>query len=262
MGHIRVGALPITKPWNEVVRLIGDGANVVSVAEATVRASERAFSFVQDDPGFKEAVWLMTQLAVAAKKSDPAQHLSSVGIELSKNTSFAEVAVVLSDALDRKIDAAGARSDFGEMAQRALVAAVSGYLDEGLHGLFSATPDDVASALGKLGKRKEFGKLAASFFGKLTRECLEYFLSKALATHLGDGQRFATMNQMAQFERALEKYCQEVSAIVEGFGGEWFSKHLFEEKGSISRKSSEGFGWFALEKMRKELVAAGKQDAD
>ena len=237
MGHIRMGSLPGTKPWKEVVRLIGDGADVVSVADATVRASERAFAFVQDDPGFREAVWLMAQLGVAAKKSDPAGHLAAVGIELSKNTSLAEVAVALSDALDRKIDGTGRRSDFGEMAQRALVAAVSGYLENGLHGLFEATAADVNSALGKLAKKKEFGLLSGAFFAKLTKECLGYFLSKTLATHLGEGQQFVTMNQMAQFERALEKYCQEASTIVEGFGADWFSKHLFEEKGDISRGS-------------------------
>jgi len=43
------------------------------------------------------------------------------------------------------------------------------------------------------------------------------------APHLGEGRQFPTMNQMGKFEAALEKHCEEASAIVEDFSGEWFS---------------------------------------
>jgi hypothetical protein len=51
-------------------RLIAAGADVSQVANATITAAEKAFSFVMDDKGYTEAVWLMTQLAIAAKKTD------------------------------------------------------------------------------------------------------------------------------------------------------------------------------------------------
>lgn len=64
---------------------------------------------------------------------------------------------------------------------------------------------------------------------------MNYFLSKTLATHLGEGQRFATMNEMGQFEKALNTHCIEASLIVEQFSADWFSKHRYEEGGDISR---------------------------
>ena len=49
MGHIRLGLLPRTRAWKEVVGLIVAGADVSQVAAATINAAEKAFSFVLND---------------------------------------------------------------------------------------------------------------------------------------------------------------------------------------------------------------------
>ena len=144
------------------------------------------------------------------------------------------------------------------MSQRALVGAVSNYVASHFSPLFGESSGDVSSALRKLKRKKDFGQLAKNFFAKLTNECLGYFLSKTLATHVGEGHRFATMNQMGQFEAALTRHCDEAARIVEEFSADWFSKRRYEEGGKISRESVEGFGWYALAKMRQELGERGK----
>jgi hypothetical protein len=73
--------------------------------------------------------------------------------------------------------------------------------------------------------------------------------------------RFATMNQSAVFNAALETHTREASVIVEQFSSEWFSKHRFEEGGDISRKSSDGFASYALTKMKDELKAGARSNA-
>jgi len=40
MGHIRLGILPHTKKWQDVVDLLGSGVSVHEVAEAAAKASE------------------------------------------------------------------------------------------------------------------------------------------------------------------------------------------------------------------------------
>ena len=104
--------------------------------------------------------------------------------------------------------------------------------------------------------------MSRDFYSRLTTECMNYFLSQTLATNLGEGQRFPTMNQMAQFEAALSTHCREASTIVEQFSGEWFSKHRYEEGGDISRDSVRGFASWALKKMKDELKAGAKADAE
>lgn len=61
MGHVRLGSLPRSRAWKEVVGLITAGADVSQIANATIRAADKAFTFVLNDEGFTEAVWLMTQ---------------------------------------------------------------------------------------------------------------------------------------------------------------------------------------------------------
>lgn len=261
MGHVRLGLLPRTKAWKEVVGLIAAGADVSQIANATITAAEKAFSFVMKDVGYTEAVWLMTQMAIAAKKPDIHQHLAATGIHLPADPSLIDVTTAITEALDRRVDGNGKQSDLGGLANRAIVGAVNDVLSPKLHSLFSSDPDTMRAALADLGKPKEFGEFSRRFFARLANEGLQYFLSKVVNTQLGDGMRFATMNQSAQFNAALETHTREASVIVEQFSSEWFSKHRFQEGGDISRESSDGFAGYALKKMKDELKAGARSDA-
>ena len=262
MGHIRLGQLPRTRKWRDVVELVAAGADVPQVANATIKAADSAFSFVNDDCGYNQAVWLMTQLGLAAKKENPLDYLRSQGVDIPNNTSLPGIAVALTEALDNHSAANGGHSDLGELAQRALVDAVIQRMEPKLRqqSLYNMQAEDTQRALSDLGKQKEFGQLSREFYSRLTNECMNYFLSQTLASNLGEGQRFPTTNQMAQFEDALSTHCREASAIVEQFSGEWFSKHCYEEQGDVSRESVRGFASWALKKMKDELKAGAKAD--
>ena len=259
MGHSRIGTLPATERWDDVVEPLAQGADVPVVAAATLRAAELAFAWVQEDAGFRAAAKLMTEIGLAAGSKDPVKALGDLGIHLSDSTSVAEVAVAVGDVVDKEIAALRHGSDFGEMAGKALVSAVVERIRDRMPPLLSHTPEDVGIALKGVGRANGFGEFARSFFGRLTHDCLDYFLSKTLGTKLGEGQRFATNNQMAVFTKRLKTHCDEASVITEEFAGDWFSKHRYEEGGTISRKSIEGFAWYAMQKMRAELVARAKE---
>ncbi len=156
----------------------------------------------------------------------------------------------------------GKHSDIGDLAHRALVDAVITRMELKLEqkSLFNMKADDTKRALSDFSKEREFSQLSREFYSRLTRECMQYFLSRTLATHLGNGQRFATTNQMSQFEEAMATHCREASVIVEQFSGEWFSKHRYEEEGAISRESVQGFASWALKKINDELKAGVKTD--
>jgi len=164
--------------------------------------------------------------------------------------------------VEQSINRSGRRSDFGEKARGALVGAVAEHLEGRLGGLFPPSGQEVMAAFKGLHTAKAFGEFGRSFFGKLTYTCMDYFLTKTLGTHVGVGHRFQTMNQMGEFQRAMETHCRESSKIVEEFCGDWFSKHRFEEGGNISRESAEHFGWYAMEKMRREFTFERQDNAD
>lgn len=262
MGHSRIGKLPATRKWQEVVRLIANGADAGEVAEATLKAAQKAFAVVEKDAGFREAVKLLVEMGLAGGKPDPAAQLAAAGINIPESTSVVEVAMAVGEALDQRIRDTRDGQTFGELATKALVSAVTSHLQERLHGLFTPTREEVAGAIKDLGKKKEFGDLARNFMAKLTNEALGFFLSKTVGAQVGEGQRFATMNQMAQFEAAMRTHCEEASVIVQEFSGDWFSKHRFEEQGKISDKSAKDFGWVAMKKMLAELAMRAKNDGN
>jgi hypothetical protein len=262
MGHIRLGSLSRTREWRDVVELIAAGADVRQVAAATIKAAEAAFSFVNNDGGYNQAVWLMTQLGLAAGQKKPLEYLRAQGVDVPDNTSLPGIVVAITEALHDHSAANGGHSDLGELAQRALVDAVIKRMAPKLEqrSLFNLTVEDTQLALREFRKPNEFGQLSREFYSRLTNECMGYFLSRTLATNLGAGQRFPTTNQMAQFEEALATHCREASVITEQFSIEWFSKHRHIEQGQISRESVNGFASYALKKMKDELKAGAQPD--
>jgi hypothetical protein len=264
MGHTRLGTLPCTRKWREVIDLIAAGADAAQVAEATLRVAELAFSYkyVSQDSGFNEAVWLITHLGLCAKATDPIQHLRDRGVDVSTQATLPGLMAALSESMDRATDSRGQRSDLGELAHRALVDAVGTTLRPKLDGqLFGVTPEVMRSALADLRKPREFAHLSRNFFSRLTRECMDYYLSQTLNAQVGGEHRFASTNEKHQFDEALAVHCREASRIVEDYSADWFSKHRYEEDGEISRASIQGFASWAMRKMTDELRAGAQADA-
>jgi hypothetical protein len=201
----------------------------------------------------------MTQMGVAGAQKNPAGYLASIGLDVEKSESVVEVAMAMVSVMDERIDGSGKRSDFGELAERSLIAVVTENLQERMPTLLPSSAHDVRSAVGKLGSVKEFGQLSRSFFQKLTSECLNYFLSKTIPAQVGEKRRFATAGQLENFEKALETHCWEASEIVEKFSGEWLSKKRFEGGGTIDRETAEKFGWYSLRKMQLELETRARK---
>src|SRR5688572_928400 len=113
MGHIRIGTLPATRRWEDDIGLVAEGGEISRVAEATTAAWQLAFDKVRNDAGFREAVWLVTQLGVAGRSGDPGQ-LRMAGLDVIGAASVVEVAMALSGAMERRIAGSRQRSDFGE----------------------------------------------------------------------------------------------------------------------------------------------------
>ncbi len=77
MGHSRIGTLPATKRWKDVISLIGSGGNEVQIADAVMESTGKTFSRVRDDAGFREAMHLIVELALAGGHADPSAELEA-----------------------------------------------------------------------------------------------------------------------------------------------------------------------------------------
>lgn len=254
MGHTLLGRLPHTKEWKDVIALIAVGADAPHIAEAVIKASEKAYDLVQNDQGFNEVVAYLVELGLAASGSRQAEALNRLGIGIEKETTGLDVVCAIDKYLRDVLSQRRLRSDFSEIAVKSLVQSFSPFLDSLPGNLFGDDGAEVQNRLSELRKPTVFGKMGRNFFENLTYECMQYFLSRTLTTHVGDDMRFATTNQVCQFEDAIRVHCNESSEIVETFCGDWFSKHRHESGGEIPRDKSKGFGWHAINKMRSELT--------
>jgi hypothetical protein len=259
MGHIRLGNLPRTRKWQQVIALIEGGAGTAQIANATITAAENCFKMVAEDKGLVETIWILTQLPLVAKSDNFGQALQSIGLDVSNSPSLMEVVGAFSDAIDKKLKNNGGRTDLGEMAQMAASETMAQIIGSRAQSLFGTTSDDVKDAFSKLATNRQFSIFAREFFARLTNKCLDYFVSKAVSHHVGEGRRFRTLAQQGEFSKALGTHSREASKIIEEFSGGWFSKTNWEKKG-ISRKDAAGFTHVAMKKIVAELKEGAQAD--
>lgn len=256
MGHIRLGRLPRTVKWNQVVSLIDSGASSADIALVALDASRKGLQTASKDPTLIYSVWLLTQIPLAAKGRNFSEELRQRGLEVSPQPTLMEVVGAFTDAVDAYARRQGTRSDLGEMAQLAAVESLTKLAGEKTRSLFGATPEDVQRAVRSFSTTKEFSALGRDFFSKFLGRYLTYFLSRELSNHVGRGQRFANIQEHSAFNQALDVYCRQAARIVKEFAGGWFSKTHYE--GGIDLKKAGDFAFVALKKIRSEL-AKGEQ---
>jgi hypothetical protein len=258
MGHIRLGRLPRTLKWNQVVSLIDSGASTADIALVTLDASRKGLQTASKDPTLIYSIWLLTQIPLAAKRQNFSEGLKQRGMEVSQQPTLMEVVGAFTDAVDAYGRRQRARSDLGEMAQLAAVESLTKLTGEKTRSLFGTAPEDVQRAVGSFSSTKEFGNLGRDLFSRFLSRYLTYFLSRELSNHVGPGQRFANIEEHSAFNQALDLYCRQAARIVEEFAGGWFSKANYE--GGIDLKKAGDFAFVALEKIRSELAKADHSD--
>jgi len=255
MGHLRLGALPRSREWAQVVELIMRGGGADAVAAAALVAADEGFQRAADDEGLGRTVWLLTQLPLAARHADYVDRLRAIGLSLASEPGLLDLVGAFTDAVDQHMRLAGGRTDFGEMAQMAAAETLTKALGERSKSLFGTSAADVQHTLGSLATTDQFGAFARDFFGRLTRRYLTFFLSRELSNHVGGERRFANAAEHAEFNGALDLHCRQASRIVEEFAGSWFSKTNWES--GIAPDTARGFAWVALKKVRAELRDGG-----
>src|ERR1700688_4983069 len=96
MGHTRLGEIPKTRKWNELVRqvaglgLTGEVATAAvkmsAIAAQTLDAAQKGLDRATDDPGVRYTFYLLTQVALASRTSDWEGALREHGISLSNDS--------------------------------------------------------------------------------------------------------------------------------------------------------------------------------
>ena len=132
MGHIRLGRLPRTRKWQQVVALLEEATPVGGIAAASADAAEAGIRQAIGDPALSHSFWLLTQIPLAARSPDLAASLEKLGLRVGPEPTLMEVVSAFSQAVDQHVGRAGGRTDLGEMAQHAAAESLAAAVERNL----------------------------------------------------------------------------------------------------------------------------------
>lgn len=253
MGHVRLGVLPKSRKWTQVVEELRLGADVGELAASAADAAEVNLKAASNDPAFLHAFWLLTQVPLAARGPEFAEDLRRLRMSVPDQPSLWDVVAAVSAAVDLHAREQGGRTDLGEMAQMAAVESLAALIGPSLPSLFDPTPGEVQRAIGRLAGGDRFSALAREFFARLTQRSLDYYLNRELSNHVGAGERFGNDVVRSQFDEALDRHCREAARIVEAFAGGWYGKNVYQGDG-LTPEEIRRFAPVAFRKIRAELM--------
>lgn len=251
MGHTRLGDLPKTKRWRQVMALLGEGAEPETIASKTLAAAETGFKQAVHDTGFKYAFWLLTQITLAARKTDFSQELGKLGMDIPKQAGLFDILGAFTKHIDTYLGRERARTDISEMGQLSAVETLSEQCMKRSARLFGATPGDIHESIRELSTKKNFGLLTRDFFSRFTYRYLNYFISREVSKHVGPNGSFGDIDRHTDFKEALAVHCTQSAVIVQEFAGGWYSKTAYET--GITQQDAEAFAAVALKKLLSEI---------
>lgn len=260
MGHTRLGSIPKSRKWKDVVSAVGaspDGVapdlpDVREVASRTLEAAERGLSAALDDDGFHYCVFLLTQAALASRQEDWLERIRDLGIEITDSPSPFDFAVGFQQAIDSYVTRHQVPSDISETAQRAAGEVLVQVLTPVSSALFGDDAEILQRAIRQqISTKTGFARLAQAFFGRFIARFLNFYLSRVSATELGRGS-LHQVGDISKFNDLLERHCHETAQIVADFAGEWYSKT--EYLTGIDLDNTKRFAAVCVQKLQAELT--------
>lgn len=218
MGHTRLGKIPRTRSWNEVVeRVAGTGlasgvtlrrADMATIAGKTLEAARKALDKAVDDSGVRYTFYLLTQVALASRTRDWEAELGRHDIRLAGESSLFDLITEVQAAIDRYVGRSpSAATDLREIAQQSAGEAILSLAGTQTASLFGGG-SVVHHAMRSLSTKRGFGKLGQRFYGRFLGRFLSFYLSRVTAAELGR-QRLLHLGDVAQFNEALRSVCDQ-----------------------------------------------------
>lgn len=269
MGHTRLGVIPKTKRFVQVVAAMTGAASggeagggdepvqrrsallpddVPQIAGQVLKAAQGGLIAAVEDEGLRYTVYLLTQIVLAARTENWQELLRQAGIDLPRDATPFDLTTEVQRAIDDHLAARAAVTDVSEIAQQAAGEALLTLTAPKADTLFGA---DLQPALHALSTKAGFSDLGQQFFSQFMYRYLNFYLSRITAKYTG-GERLPTVGELARFNKTLETHCYQSARIVHDFCGGWYSKTNFEQ--GINQHNTSNFLRIALQKLRRELA--------
>jgi hypothetical protein len=262
MGHTRLGQIPKSHAWSEVVDSLRpaqrnpvQSQEIAEIAASTLRAAEGGLRHAIVDKGLAQTFYLLTQLVLTSRQTNWSDSLRDLGIILKPTDSAFELAKEFQRAIDDYLLAKNLGSDISEIAQKAAGEALCELIAPRADTLFGNTGLELQNAVRGLSTKKGFGLLGQKFFGRLLTHYLNFYLSRV--TGSTSSSETLSIRGISQFNQLLALHCDQSAIIVRDFAAEWFSKTEFQR--GITPSRAQAFVAVAIKKLQSELASQSTQ---
>ena len=255
MGHERIGILPKTKQWRNVVQNISEFSfennNISDIAQSTIRNVRIKFDLIHKDSGIQSAFEFFVILTAVSKFNNPQEILSKKGIYLPKDFNPLQLAKSINEWISNNQGSL----EYAAFASQSAIDTISEWYRKSQTNQsslfdFGKNPFEVwQNAANGAG----FSDLSRIFFSKFTERYLKYFLEREASAYS------SSIASRENFNRQLEKHVKEISKhafettkITQSFAAGWYNKNLKDE--IPSRRKIAGFLSVAFGKLKGELL--------
>ncbi|MCP4649764.1 MAG: hypothetical protein GY853_06745 [PVC group bacterium] len=253
MGHNRLGHLPKTKRWKQVIRLLENGADLPELAQASFNASLTGLGKVPNDKGFLSILNDIIELASVSRDKNLQSSLYQAGINIPSKTSSVAFLTSIAQKLSDSLDTTYPRSDVGKIAQDAFLKSLTKQVKGKTSSLFGDTED--IKNLTNAFRGERFKTLMHEFYSNFTSRYLTYYLSRELPHHVGGNKRFADLDDHSEFSRQFDLYCRQTVRIADEFTPGWVGKAIFD--GDTGPDAVKRYAHGAFKKLSSEFMRSG-----
>jgi hypothetical protein len=254
MGHLRLGRLPKTRRWLEVIKLLDVAhEDLTGIAAGVVNASDARLKTLESDPSLGYCFWLLTRISWAAHQPDFQQTLLNIGIPVDNKTSVLTFISRLIERVHVETDGNIQSGHFGEISSLALRWTLSEALIQHSGTLFGNNVENLRMALRAYSRPNQFARLSRKFFAEFFARTICSLVDRELSHHVGRDQLLKTSADSGAFMNALKIHSHDSALIMEKFAADWYSKHNWEAKGEVSIDEAQSFVAVALLKLRSEF---------
>ena len=185
MGHERVGALPRSKRWLDVVQGIAEASSVngdvQGLANATLRNVRKQLLGVPTDTGFVASFEFLLGLALSADPRGDKASLGRLAIDLDANPSPLKLARALAEYVADKRQS----TEYAEIARKAATDVIAAWTREQTRQLTITGDHERSSEVWrKASDGRGFCEVSRLFFGKFVERYLNYFIGREASGYL------------------------------------------------------------------------------
>lgn len=253
MGHIRLGVLPKTRQWRDVIEFLGDPKiNATKIANKALDSSQDILMDDSSKSSVSYCIWLLSELVLSSRTDNFINALDNIGIEISDQTNATKFIADISNYATCNLDSLIPRNAINTLAGLAFRETLTRTV--GIYGktLFGSNTEDIRLALKQFSTNKKFSELLHIYFKGFLSRTLRFIVDKEIANHLGPNHRFKNVQQISEFEEALDLFAGQTTRIVDSFSGGWYSKKVWKT-GEITKDDADKFVYIALKKLRTDL---------